>query len=94
MARCQLYIVVFLMAISLLNSQAVEGSLPRILGFFLRCTNDEMGSLCTACERTCGQKESVNCVLSCNVGCICQTGWIRKNNVCVPVAQCDEKDLN
>ncbi|XP_052844989.1 uncharacterized protein LOC128257814 isoform X2 [Drosophila gunungcola] len=91
MAHCQLYILAFVLVTVMWTVHPVEGYFPELLGFFLHCSNDEIGSFCAECERACGQRETIDCVKTCRFGCICKTGRIRKFGICIPIAQCDER---
>ncbi|XP_026839753.1 chymotrypsin-elastase inhibitor ixodidin [Drosophila erecta] len=93
MAHCQLYILAFLLATSMWKIQTSNGSFPLMLRWFFHCSSKQMVSPCRACERSCGQREDLDCAKKCRYGCICKTGWIRRNSVCIPTAQCEQSDL-
>ncbi|KAH8313894.1 hypothetical protein KR067_013576, partial [Drosophila pandora] len=84
----KLFVFAFVLATCNWQVQPVQGNIPHILGFVLGCSADETGSLCAGCERVCGEDANIKCVRICSPGCICKSGWIRKDADCVKMDEC------
>ncbi|KMZ06594.1 chymotrypsin-elastase inhibitor ixodidin [Drosophila simulans] len=93
MAHVQLFILALILTTSMWNIQTSNGSVQLMLRLYFHCSSKEIVSPCSTCERSCGQRETLDCVKDCRYGCICKMGWIRSNSTCIPMSQCEQKDL-